>query len=418
MSTLFLIQDNAISHESPSWSDRWRHFKSMPHHSMFMLGSIQAVLVMVWWLIDIGGRYAGWYAPVQWAVPAPWAHLYLMLYGLFLPYMLGFLMTTYPKWMAGIPVPEKHFMPAAALLGTGILLGYVGLWLGKPFLLAALAIYLIGWGAGLYALLNVYVGAQRPDTMHALVTSGMLIIGFCLMLVYVAGITLDSAFLIDISRSGGIWWFLFPVFIAVSHRLIPFFSSVVVPDYVVVRPDWALWVLSGGSLVHGVLELSNAHQWLWLVDLPMAMVAGWLSWKWQLPKTLHVPILAMLHIAFAWIGVALMLFSLQSLAHLSGSVISLGRAPLHALMVGYFASMLVAMSTRVTLGHSGRPLVADKQAWAIFLLVQLSALMRVSGEIPLVSSAAGLFYMAAIGLWLVAFVGWLLKFTPVYWIRN
>ena len=35
----------------------------------------------------------------------------------------------------------------------------------------------------------------------------------------------------------------------------------------------------------------------------------------------------------------------------------LGRAPAHALFIGFFGSLLVAMVTRVTQGHSGRPLV-------------------------------------------------------------
>ncbi len=394
---------------------RWRHFTSMPHHAMFALGSLQAVLVMLWWLADLGGRYGGWYPPFAWAIPAPWAHLYLMVYGLFPFYMLGFLMTTYPKWMGGVPVASGHYLTAAILLGSGVLLGYAGLSGDKPLLLAALMLYLTGWGIGLYALLRVYAGAQRPDTLHALITSCVLLLGWGLLLVYTIGIHREAADWIAVARSGGIWWFLFPVFFAVSHRLIPFFSSAVLPDYEIIRPDWALWLMTLGGLAHGALEIVNLPAWTWLVDLPMAVTAFRLTASWRIRQSFHVRILAMLHIAFAWLGVALLLYGMQSLAVLTDANFAFHRAPLHALMVGYFAAMLVAMSTRVTLGHSGRPLTADRAAWSIFLTIQAAALLRVMADLPAINTYAALLYSCSALLWLLAFGGWLLKFTPIYW---
>jgi uncharacterized protein involved in response to NO len=340
-----------------------------------------------------------------------------MIFGLFPPYMFGFLMTTYPRWMAGVPVAPRHYLPAAALLTFGTLLAYAGLVAGKPLLLAALIIYLAGWAFGLFALLYVYKGAERPDTLHALITSGVLMIGFCLLLVYLFGIALDDAFWISVARSGGIWWFLFPVFFAVSHRLIPFFSSAVIPDYVVIRPDWTLWVMTNGGMAHGGLELAGLAQWTWIVDFPMAAVAFWLSYQWSIRQTFKVRILAMLHISFVWVGIALLLFGIQSLAQFVDAGFVLRRGPMHALMVGYFASMLVAMSTRVTLGHSGQPLTADQRAWAIFVAVQIAALVRVLADFAVIQPYAGHLYLCSALLWLSAFGGWLYKFTPMYWTK-
>lgn len=399
----------------PNAGGRLRHFISMPHHAMFALGALQAVLVMLWWLVDLGGRYGGWYAPVQWSIPSPWAHLYLMIYALFPLYMFGFLMTTYPKWMAGAPVSPAHYLSSAALLGSGILLGHVGLIMGKPLLLFALALHLAGWGIGLYALLRVYAGAQRPDTMHALITSAVLALGLGLLLAYLLGIYHDDPQLIAFARSGGVWWFLFPVFFAVSHRLIPFFSSVVLPEYPVVRPDWTLWLMTVGSMLHGALELLQWPEWTWLVDMPMAAAAIWLSVVWRFRQSFKVRILAMLHISFGWLGIALLLFGAQSLALLADAGAPLGRAPLHALMVGYFAAMLVAMATRVTLGHSGRPLTADNMAWSIFLGIQAATLLRVMADLPVINAYAALLYLSSAILWIAVFLGWLAKFTPIYW---
>jgi uncharacterized protein involved in response to NO len=394
---------------------RWRHFVSMPHHVLFALGSLQAVAVMLWWLADLGGRYGGLYVPVTWSVPSSWAHLYLMIFGLFPLYMFGFLMTTYPKWMAGIPVSPRHYLPAAALLGLALPLVYFGLATSRPVLLFAMGMHVAGWTMGLYALLRVYVGAQRPDILHARITSGVLLLGLGLLLALVAGIATNAQEWIAVARSGGVWWFLFPVFFAVSHRLIPFFSSAVLPGYEIVRPDWTLWLMTAGGLLHGVLELAELPAWTWIFDLPMAATAFWLSLKWRLKQSFHVRILAMLHIAFAWLGIALLLYAIQSFSLLTGAGLFLHRAPLHALLVGYFAAMLVAMATRVTLGHSGRPLTADNTAWALFLAIQAAALARVLGDFPLVSAHAALLYLCSALLWLLAFGSWLIRFTPIFW---
>ena len=45
--------------------------------------------------------------------------------------------------------------------------------------------------------------------------------------------------------------------------------------------------------------------------------------------------------------------------------------PAHALFIGFFGSVLIAMVTRVTQGHSGRPLVMPAVAWFAFIAIQL-----------------------------------------------
>ena len=67
-----------------------------------------------------------------------------------------------------------------------------------------------------------------------------------------------------------------------------------------------------------------------------------------------LPILRVLFLGLAWLPVALALYAGQSVAYVATGVFWLGRAPAHALFIGFFASVLVAMVTRVTQGHAGR----------------------------------------------------------------
>jgi uncharacterized protein involved in response to NO len=120
----------------------------------------------------------------------------------------------------------------------------------------------------------------------------------------------------------------------------------------------------------------------------------------------------MLHIAFLWLGIGMTLYSVQSLLLLATGTDFLGRAPLHALGIGFFAGMIAAMASRVTLGHSGRSLIADRLTWAVLLGINVTALVRIAAE--LFSAHAAVLNIAAALAWLIAFTPWVLHYAPMY----
>ena len=73
-------------------------------------------------------------------------------------------------------------------------------------------------------------------------------------------------------------------------------------------------------------------------------------------------------------------------------------------MVGFSGSLLVAMVTRVTQGHSGRPLAMGPLAWLAFAAVQLAALTRIAtalrGEGWMLLTLAALILIAGMLPWL------------------
>ena len=89
----------------------------------------------------------------------------------------------------------------------------------------------------------------------------------------------------------------------------------------------------------------------------------------------------------------------------------LGRGPAHALFIGFFGSLLVAMVTRVTQGHSGRPLVFGGAATFAFVVIQLVCLTRIVAE--LAPDQMAWQAVAAIG-WLLAFAPWVLRSLRIY----
>ena len=163
-------------------------------------------------------------------------------------------------------------------------------------------------------------------------------------------------------------------------------------------------------LAHLVLELVHAYGWLWLVDVPLLLLTAvvWARW-WPQGKT--PGLLSVLFVGLAWLPVTFALYTAQSVSYLLTGVYWLGRAPAHALFVGFFGSILIAMVTRVTQGHSGRALVMPKAAWFAFAVIQLAALARIGAE--LADDPMGWHVAAAIA-WLVAFAPWVLRLGRIY----
>jgi uncharacterized protein involved in response to NO len=102
-----------------------------------------------------------------------------------------------------------------------------------------------------------------------------------------------------------------------------------------------------------------------------------------------------------------------SLLSHSASVIW-GLAPLHALTIGCFATLMVGMATRVTLGHSGLPMKVDMTIKLMFAGMQLAAVLRVLADMLPAQSRLWL-YFAAAAAWLACLLPWVLRYLPVYW---
>lgn len=393
----------------------WNNFTAAPHRVMFFGGAVQVLAVMLWWLFELMTRFGFAGAPVSWSVAPGAAHAYLMLYGLFPFFIFGFLMTVFPRWMNGREIPPRRYVPAFLLLLLGAAFFYAGLSGPAAILPVAVGCTLAGWGTAFHALLRVLLDTPHPDKRHPKVILTALGMGWCGVAAYLFWLLSGEAGALLFAIQAGTWLFLLPVFASVAHRMIPFFTSSALPQHAVPRPDWPWWVLLAASAVHALLHLAHAPGWLWLSDVPMAFAALYLSHAWGLQRSLRIPLLGVLHIGFAWMGIAMLLYSMQSIVAFAGGGAGYfgGLAPLHALTIGCFATLLIGMGTRVTLGHSGLPMQVDRPIMLMFAGIQLAALLRVTAD--LVPAQAYWLYVAAAAVWLACFTPWVLRYLPVYW---
>ena len=387
-----------------------RHVLQAPHRLMFFIGAGNVFLAMAWWAAWlVSARWPGVFRMAQPTQYAGWLHAIVMQYQVLASFVFGFLLTVFPRWMGLPDLPRARYVP----VGIGVFGGQVATLCGvlgwAPGVPVGLALTLAGWTWGL-AQLAMLVVRERGTTWHArscltALTLGW--IGLCAWAMYVAGGSPLWAFA---AIKLGTFGFLLPMYLTVAHRMFPFFAGNAVPGYTPWRPLWLLALAFALVLLHLVLELFHAYAWSWAADMPLLMLTTYLCWRWW-PRGKAPDLLLVLFLGLAWLPVTFALFFAQSVAYLLTGVYMLGRAPAHALFIGFFGSVLVAMVTRVTQGHSGRPLVMPPVAWFAFASLQVVAVVRIAAELtqdPMRWQA-----IAAIG-WLIALGPWALRLGRIY----
>lgn len=376
-----------------------------PHRLLFFVGAANVLAAMAWWT----GWMAG-FAP-QPSVPAGWMHAFVMQYQVLPAFIFGFLLTVFPRWMGQAEGSRWHYLPVGLGLLAGQAMTLIGLGRGSALLLhLGVVNTLAGWIAAMVVLAG-WLLRDRSGCWHAVSCFGGLLMGLAGLLSFAAYLHFPGEPRLAFAMLKiGTFGLLVPVYATVAHRMFPFFANNVVAGYSPWRPLWLLAACWPLWLGHVALELAHEHAWLWVVDLPLlALGALWLARNW--PRGRAPALLRVLFIGYAWLPLAMALYAAQSLWFFATGEFALGRAPVHAVSVGFFGSLLVAMVTRVTQGHSGRPLVLGRIPAIAFIGMQAVAVLRVTSE--LAPNPAPWFLAAGLG-WLAVFLPWVLRSLWIY----
>jgi uncharacterized protein involved in response to NO len=334
--------------------------------------------------------------------PLAW-HRHEMLFGYLAAVIAAFLLTAVPNWTGGLPVR-----------GTP-LLALVVLWLAAR--LAVLTGGIIGPWPG--AVLDVgFLAALALLLAREIIASGN---RRNLPVVLLVGLLALADLLSHLEAILGLPWDALGdrVAIAVVSLLVALIGGRIVPSFTTnwfkARRIVPLPPPPMGRLDMGVLALTALALLVWLVPiespaagillLTAAAGTGLRLARWRGTATLAEPLLAILHLGYAWLALGLGLLGLAALGVLPRA------AALHALTAGAFGTMTLAVMTRAALGHTGRALSADRWTVAIFALVTLGALARVLAGLVPIAYLPGL-YLAGF-TWAGAFLLYSLRYAPV-----
>ena len=377
-------------------------------HTVFSLGfrpfflavGVEGVALTLAWLAML----YGWLPAPAWLDPFLW-HGHEMLFGLVSAAIAGFLLTAVPNWTGTPPVAGARL---AALL-TLWLLGRIAMAAAGALPAAAVAVadlafpaalfVAVAWPivrtrqtrqAGVLAVLLGLTGANLAAHLDALgVAPGAsrpalrLAIVFVALLILVIGGRITPSFTQNaIVRAGA----------APTVRVRPTLDRLSLAAALALALSE---LLAPRSLATGASAAVAA-----LVTL--ARMSGW-----QTRFALGDPLVASLHAGFAWVGAG---FAAIALADLGAPVPP--TVALHALTAGAMGAMILAVMTRVALGHSGRPLVAPRSARIAYLLVSAGALARVLGPLLAPGAQRAAWTLAGL-LWAGAFAAFLAGYAPI-----
>jgi uncharacterized protein involved in response to NO len=403
---------------------RWRlaHLLIAPHRLAFFLGLLVLAASSLWWTLVQAVRATG-AAPMEPALPAALVHGALMVFGFFPLFFSGFLFTAGPKWLRVPPWPVRSLLPPWILLALGWLAWLLGAQWHPALALAGtfLAAFGMAWVSGLFW--RLLGQSQVEDRVHA----RLLAAAFAVGTVCVAGLALALALGADRGARRfvltGLWGLDAMVFVTVAHRMLPFFSLPSDHGAGGDNPWGTLGLLAGAATFEALAVWMEAvvpygsrwdlgwgllHGW---VECAVGTVLLWRAWGWARRQSLRNRLLRMFFLGFVWLGLAFLLHGASRWLALAGAPQwSLGAT--HALGMGCFASLMLAMVTRVSAGHSGRAQVADATVWALFGLLQAAVVLRLMA-VPAESAAPSLLLLSAV-LWVAAVLPWAVRLGSWY----
>ncbi len=380
-----------------------------PHRMAFLTGSVNVSVLAAWWLWQLASLHVGAPALPQGDLPPVLLHGPAMLFLIFPPFVFGFLLTVFPRWMGYADLGPKQFGPVALLQAAGAISLHGGLWLGidRMLLVAGFGLIAAGWTLAILSLSAVVLTNWRdrkPICWHALSALGALNCGLLALLLELAFAATGTFDYWRIGNQIGIYGFLVPIFLTVAHRMVPFFAGNVVKDYARWRPDWLLtviWLLLGSHLTG---DLTGSTDIVLVASSGLALTTGLMAWKWW-PRSRAPALLKVLIWGFAWAPLG---FVMQALDHVG---VPLGRAPMHVMTIGFAGSLLIAMVTRVTQGHSGRPLEMSKLACLAFAGIQLTVIGR---TIAALATENGFWLVAGATSFFLGLTPWVIRNSAIY----
>ncbi len=366
----------------------------------FVLAAVWAPLGVGLWVFGLVGGYV-----TEGPLPLLRWHAHELLSGFVAAAMLGFLLTAIPNWtngppyggwklaglaglflaarlvlLPGSPVPvgagavlALAVLPAALLLVLPALIGA-----RSPRVLGPPAVVLAFWIGDLLMLGD----AARWWPWASWATGQMLAANLAMTMVGLIGGRIIPPFTQNALRRAGR---------TVAIRPLPWLDRTGFLSLLAVVMVDLFWP---ASVLAGITAAAAA-----------AANAGRLS-RWRGRLTLGQPILWVLHLGYGFIPLSLTVKAVWLLTALPWTA-----NWLHLQTVGVLAVMIVAMMSRVTLGHTGRGLCAVPAIVWCYVAIALTAFLRAFGSISGVDLRA--VFVGAALVWVLGFGLFLCVYLPI-----
>ncbi len=361
----------------------------------FMAAGIWATLAVPFWLMNYVGvlAFPAGFDGLLW-------HRHEMLFGFAGAAIAGFILTAIPNWTGRLPVSGWRLGLLVSFWLAGRLAFLAAASIG-PIATAVLDLSFLTMLAAMIARELISGGNWRNLPVLVLISSFAL--GNWLVHFESTGIAETAELGIRLAT------FVLAVLVAViGGRIVPSFTrnwlvrsgAAVLPEPMGRFDTIALAAL----IVFVVAQVFVPDRQL---TSYLALFAGGLHGfrlvRWKGWAVIGEPLMWVLHLGYAWLAVALILIGLAGLTDFVPAT-----AAIHALTAGAFGTMILAVMTRASLGHTGRKLTATPGTTVIFILITIAAISRVGAPflndhvVPAIW-ISGIAWTAAYGLFSVLY---------------
>ena len=364
----------------------------------FMAAGIWATLSVPFWLLSYAGILM---MPDNFDILL-W-HQHEMLYGFAGAAMTGFILTAIPNWTGRLSIRGASL----GLLVSLWILGRIGFLTTATIGPLATAVFDLPFLIVLVlAIVREIISGKNWRNLPVVILISVFALGNFLVHLQILNIIETAELGLRLSM------FVLSVLVAlIGGRIVPSFTR----NWLVQINARALSSQMGvfdkialtALVIFVIAQVTKPeHQATALLALLAGLLHGLRLMRWKGWMTFVEPLIWILHIAYAWLVVALVLIGLSGLTDFVPYT-----SAIHALTVGAFSTMILAVMTRASLGHTGRALKATTGTTTVFILITIAAILRVYE--PFLNEPSSLVIWISGIAWTAAFVLFSILYFPI-----
>jgi uncharacterized protein involved in response to NO len=359
----------------------------------FLAAGASSCLSLLVWLAMLNGLL-----PINLQFAGSAWHAHEMLYGYAMAAIAGFLLTAVRNWTGQQTAAGAELAGLLLLWLMARALPWVALpsWLGAA--LAAAFPLMLAWSMRR----PLWSGPNPVNRIFLALLAGMALAAFWSNLRAAGaapeGLLDANALMLDL---------ILLTLLIVSGRVLPFFTRAALAGAdprshalteILTFVAAGAWIAADLASPWPVLNAVTA--------LALALMLTIRIGAWHDRRVWGIPILAVLYAGACWLILGLVLRALAELGLMAPN------PALHALTAGAIGVFTIGMMVRVTLGHTGRTMVAPNVMTAAFIAVNAAALIRVGFPV-LWPHAYGTWMLLSGLLWSGAFAAFLVVIGPM-----
>jgi len=374
----------------------------------FILGSLASLLSMIIWALQLNSIIS---LNNSGLTPSIW-HIHEMIFGFAATIAVGFILTAGKTWTKQPSISGKKL----CLLTFVWLAVRVAIYINtNSSIVFALFLQTSWWLVAILTFSKMVLRSKNTrNYLFVPLLSVMMIMNIAIILCDMLNFT---GLAMHLSRASIL---LFTILMSIiGGRVIPFFTQNGAKTQKINTPTWIEKLILPVAITGVVIFVLGYFFNLPFTPAPIMMLAGLLHLIrlsfWRSIKTRNVPLLWSLHISYLFMSLGLILLGLSYFDLSSINIIIPFSNALHVITIGAIGLMIFAMMSRVSLGHTGRPLILNKALGLAFILLISSTFIRVI--LPLFNFFQLAWSLSAL-LWVSSSLIFIFVYSPILFAKR